>query len=297
MPRTISATSAPDALGAARSAARTDYSTREAAELTGLNPRRIRHFVERGLLAPGRGAAGGFRFSFRDVVLLRTAKSLLDAKVSSRRMIAALTQAKETFSCGDSSLASMRIFAEGNVVLLRDEDNLWEVETRQGRFAFEIEPAAGAVHVLERPEPPPPPAVDEENLDTHDWYNIGLDYEETDPARAPAAYRRALALDAGNIDAHVNLGRLHQICGDLANAERHYRLALEAVPEHQLAIYNLGTIFDERDQLEAALDCYRRSPNIPDAHYNQARICELRGDELGRARHLKRYRALADAGE
>lgn len=295
MPRTGSVT---DALGAARSAARTDYSTREAAELTGLNPRRIRHFVERGLLAPGRCAAGGFRFSFRDVVLLRTAKSLLDAKVSSRRALAALARAKETFSRGDSSLASMRIFAEGSVVLLRDEDNLWEVETRQGRFAFEIEPAAGTVHVLKRPEAPPKPAGGEEKtLDTDDWYNIGLDLEETEPARAPAAYRRALALDGGNVDAHVNLGRLYQICGDLKNAKRHYQTALEAAPEHQLAIYNLGTVFDELDELDSALDCYRRAPNIPDAHYNQARIFELRGDELGRARHMRRYKLLADGGE
>ena len=114
-------------------------------------------------------------------------------------------------------------------------------------------------------------------LDSDDWYNLGLDLEDADPERAPEAYLRAVALDPNNADAHVNLGRLYQLKGHLKPARRCYRKALECVPDHQLALYNLGTLFDELDELDTAAEYYRQALRIPDAHYNLARICEIRG--------------------
>ena len=80
--------------------------------------------------------------------------------------------------------------------------------------------------------------------------------------------------------------------GDLKRAKRHYQRALRAVPAHQLAFYNLGTVFDELDELDTALDYYCQAPNVPDAHYNQARIFEMRGDQLAFARHMREYKVL-----
>ena len=54
------------------------YTTRQAAEAIGLAPQRIRRLVQRRLLAPRRGVGGEYRFSFQDLVLLRTAKGALD---------------------------------------------------------------------------------------------------------------------------------------------------------------------------------------------------------------------------
>ncbi len=67
------------------------------------------------------------------------------------------------------------------------------------------------------------------------------------------------------------------------------------VPTHQLALYNLGTLFDELEELETALNYYNQAQAIPDAHYNLARIFEIRGDELAALRHIRRYQQLLEA--
>ena len=58
----------------------TGYATRDVSELIGFNADQVRHYVRRGLLTPERGGRGEYRFSFQDVVLLRTAKGLVDAQ-------------------------------------------------------------------------------------------------------------------------------------------------------------------------------------------------------------------------
>ena len=282
------------ALGAVKVGAENGFATREAAEIAGLKPRKVRQYVERGVLAPARGPKGEFRFSFRDLVLLRTAKGLLDADVPSRRAMAALAKLKETVGSFDGKeLTALRIFADGNTVVVREDDALWDAETGQGRFTFTTPRAGRAAEVRKlarRAEADDPDAA--ASFDSDDWYNLGLDLEEAAPARAPAAYRRAISLDPDNADAHVNLGRLFQVRGDLKRAKRHYQRALSAAPSHQLAHYNLGTIFDELDELDTALDYYGQAPNVPDAHYNQARIFEMRGDQLAFARHMREYKVL-----
>ena len=101
-----------------------------------------------------------------------------------------------------------------------------------------------------------------------------------------------IKLDPRNADAHVNLGRLYQLEGQLKYAKQHYQMALNSRPEHQLANYNMGTIFDELDELTQASDYYEKAPEVPDAHYNLARIKEIEGDELSAQRHMKEYQLL-----
>jgi tetratricopeptide (TPR) repeat protein len=129
-----------------------------------------------------------------------------------------------------------------------------------------------------------------------DWYNLRLDLEEVDPDTAPEAYRKALDLDPRNADAHVHLGRQDQLTGALKRAKRHYELAIAAVPTHQLGHYNMGTLFDELDEIDQAAAYYVKAPSVPDAHYNLARICELKGDEVSALRHMREYRQLIDEG-
>ncbi len=267
------------------------YSTKQAAELIGLNPDQVRHYVRRKLVQPGRGERGEYRFSFQDVVLLKTAKGLLDASVSTRRAYRALTKLKKEMAEVDS-LSSVRIYADGSSVVVRDDNHVWEVETGQAKLDFGPEELAD--NVAQIAERHVRAAATADDLDTDEWYNLGLDLEEVEPDKAPDAYKQAIRLDPKNADAHVNLGRLYQLKGDLKHAKRHYELALTARPGHQLAYYNLGTVFDELDETGKAADFYERAPGIPDAHYNLARICELNGDEVSALRHMRQYRDLLD---
>ena len=88
------------------------YSTQQVADLIGIKPDRIRHYVRRKLLRPARSERGHYRFSFQDVVLLRTAKGMTDAAISIRQTNRALAKLQTDLK-SVSSLSSVRIYAHG----------------------------------------------------------------------------------------------------------------------------------------------------------------------------------------
>jgi tetratricopeptide (TPR) repeat protein len=225
-------------------------------------------------------------------VLLRTAKGLLDANVSARKAYKVLLKLQAELA-HFKSLSSLRIFADGSRVVVREQQQLWDIESGQSQLDFSVRELADNVADLVNRNLDIARASG--NLDSDEWYNLGLDLEEVDMENAPEAYSQAIRLNPENADAHVNLGRLLQLKGNLKNAKRHYERALTAVTDHQLALYNMGTVFDELDEVEKAAEYYARSPAVPDAHYNLARICELKGDEVSALRHMRQYRSLLEA--
>jgi tetratricopeptide (TPR) repeat protein len=135
------------------------------------------------------------------------------------------------------------------------------------------------------------------------WYDRGRDLESIDPARAIAAYERALVSCPDLADGHNNLGRLIHGAGAPATAEGHYRLAICAEPNIALYWFNLGVAVEDQGRYAEAVAAYERAIQLDaqaaDAHFNLARLLELTarraGDDmmLRRAvRHLLRYRAL-----
>ena len=64
----------------------TGYTTRDVADLLGLSASSVRAWVRSGILSPERGPRGEFRFSFRDIVLLKAVRELLDADISPRKV-------------------------------------------------------------------------------------------------------------------------------------------------------------------------------------------------------------------
>lgn len=267
----------------------TGYSTSEVSDLLGLKPHQIRRCVRNSLVNPGRGERGEFRFDFQDVVLLRTVKQLLESSVSSRRAARCLLKVRDRLP-GSKSLSGVRVFAQANTVIVSEENRVWDAESGQVWLDFQQDQSVCRVAQLDSEALIVLREIDAWDSDA--WYNLGLDLEELDPSRAPEAYERAIELNPRNTDAYVNLGRLQQLGGDLESAKRNYRLALDLNTDHQLALYNLGTVYDELDELDFALEHYRRARSVPDAHYNLARICELRGDELSARRHIREYRRM-----
>lgn len=267
----------------------TGYSTTDIADLVGLKPRQIRRCVHKALVRPVRAHGGAFQFQFRDLVLFRTLKDLLDARVSAHRASDCLMRVRAQLPAA-KALTGVRVYAQGRAVMVRDERRVWEVESGQVCLDLETEPTPCQIAELD-----PDTVIVLRELDARDadaWYNLGLDLEDVDAARARAAYLRAVDLEPGNVDAHVNLGRLAQLSGDLFAAIDCYRRALAFSPSHQLALYNLGTVYDELDEVEQAFRLYRQAEQVPDAHYNLARIFELLGDQVSARRHLRNYERL-----
>ena len=203
------------------------YSTREAAEVLGLSQERVRRLAESASLHPERASRAWYRFDFRDLVLLRTALELEKSGVSPRRLLRSLRDLKRQLPA-DRPLTAIRITLEADELVVQDDDLAWNPESGQVQLGLQVEEAGGSVESLDRRRARPVAA--EKSLDAVDWYELGCGLQAQSPEQAADAFRRAVELDAGLADAHINLGVLLHEGADLEGAEMCYRLALRADP-------------------------------------------------------------------
>ncbi|HEU5261348.1 MAG TPA: tetratricopeptide repeat protein [Gemmatimonadales bacterium] len=270
------------------------YTSRDVAKLLGLTVAQVRGFTRDGFLTPGRGPRGQLLFSFQDLVILRTAKGLVAARIPTRRIRRALRRLKAQLPRG-RSLAELRIAAEDDRIVVSDGEATWSPESGQMQLGFAVSELASRAAPIARRAARAARRV-EEDLSPEDWYELGLELEVAAPREARDAYRRALELDAHHADAHVNLGRLLHEQGLVTEAERHYRAALGENPEHATAAYNLGIAFEDLGRPADAIEAYRTAlsadPTLADAHFNLARLYEKAGKRAAALRHLGAYRRL-----
>lgn len=277
-------------------AATSGYSAREVARLLELSEARIRAYVRAGFLAPRRGRRGEFLFSFQDLVLLRTAKGLMSARIPARRIKRALARLKQELPSG-RALSTVQIVAEGDRLVVLDGASRWNPESGQAMFDFEVAE-------LERKVAPlalraPARVLDGvADLTADDWFGVGADLEASAPAEARDAYRRALELDPKNAEARLNLGRLLHEAGELAAAEANYRMVVEQRPGEAVALFNLGVVLEDRGRLDEAVEAYEAAiaaePRCSDAYYNLAHVYERLGKGTAALRCLRTYKQLTD---
>jgi tetratricopeptide (TPR) repeat protein len=272
------------------------YTTRDVAKLLGLSEAQVRSQARVGYLAPDRGPHNGFRFSFQDLVLLRTAKELSDARIPPRRIRRALRALSHDLPAG-RSLSGVRISSEGDRIVVRDGSEAWNPES--GQLLLDI-------HVAELAAQAGPVARrlaqrarrSDEPLTADQWCDLGADLETVAPKDAQDAYTRALALDPGHATARVNLGRLLQDLGLPAQAVQQYRAALAIQPRHPTAAFNLGTALEDLGRRSEAIQAYRAALDadydFADAHFNLARLYEQTGKRAAALRHLKAYKLLSE---
>lgn len=272
------------------------YTTAEVAELLDLPARRIRRWVSRGLLEPERGPGRAYRFSFRDLVLLRAAAALRESAVPPRRVHAALRQLRSSLP-RDRSLTSVRIVAVGDRVVVREGGAAWSPGSDQLHFDFGIREPAERVAPPTRLRPRGADAPTGPG-DADGWVARARELEPVAPDEAIRAYERALDVAPEHAAAHLGLGYLRQESGDLSEAERHYRKALAGEPSNATAAFNLGVALEDRGRLREAVRAYRRAleadPTLSDAHCNLAALLEREDDGAGAIRHLRAYREAID---
>ena len=270
------------------------YSAREVAALLNIPPERVRSFVHARLLNPERGERGEYRFSFRDLVLLRTLKGLVDAQIPARRLRHALGKLKQQVPA-ERPLSAVAITAEEDRIVARDGRSKWNPESGQMAFDF---PGRRSVPIgLPQRESTLVPARSSEGLDSDGWYKLGCELEASAPERACEAYCRAIELDERNADAHINLGRMLHHAGQVQAAEKHYRLAVQARPKDAVASFNLGIALEDLGRMDDAMLAYRDAiaadPSCADAYFNLAHLYEQEGMRANAIRYLKTYRTLA----
>lgn len=270
------------------------YSSRDVAKLLGLTVAQVRAFARDGFLTPARRRGSDLRFNFQDLVILRTAKALVAARIPTIRIRRALKKLRLELPRG-RSLAELRIVAEGDRIVVSDGYAAWNPESGQLSLDFAVSDLASRAAPIARRTAEAARRA-EGDFDADGWYELGYELEAVAPIEARDAYRRALELDAHHAGAHVNLGRLLHEQGMVEEAERHYRQALRERPDDATAAFNLAIALEDLDRPADAIEAYRAAiatdPRLADAHYNVARLYEKAGKKAAALRHLSIYRRL-----
>jgi tetratricopeptide (TPR) repeat protein len=274
----------------------TPYTLRHIEEMLGFTRSVVMGLVEAGFVAPARGPRNELRFSFQDVVLLRTAFHLRAANIPPKRLLRQLKTLRERLPA-ELPLSGLRIKAIGNDVAVKDGDAHWGAESGQLLMDFEVAASAkGNVAILSREATPAAPAPAQPEPNAQDWFQRGEAMEAKDLRAAEAAYRQALALAPDHVYAAVNLGALLCDAGRAADAYAVLEAAIRQQPDEPLLHYNAAIALEDLNHRREALiryeACLRLAPDFADAHHNAAKLCEQLGDRQGALRHYSAYRRL-----
>lgn len=247
------------------------YSARDAAKLFGLAEGKLRHWERSGLVARS-GTRGKRRFyTFQDLIGIRAAKTLLDAGAPLRAVRDSVEALKVSLPRVSRPLSTLRILADGQNIVVRDDDGAYDPTTGQASLDFDVRSLRDdVVRVLRRNGEPNSHRVAYE----HYLDGCRLDEDESTYAEAEAAYRRAVDLDPSLANAITNLGNLLFRRGDRDEAEQLYIRALRVDPDQPEAFYNMGFIRYEQGDLAGAVLNFKRAiasdPAFSDAHFNLA---------------------------
>jgi len=264
------------------------YGVRDVEKMLRLPRSTIRALASAGFVTPVRGPRKALLFSFQDLIVLRAAQTLADAKVPAKRITRSLKQLRRQLP-ETMPLSGLSISAVGEQVVVRDGSGRRQVESGQYLLAFEGDPDNGSLSVIER-APPGVPAVQ------RDWFARGAALERDDPKAAAEAYGNAIAAAPERLDARLNLGRLLHESGRRQEAERVYRDAIDACGPDPLLLYNLAVLLGDLHRPREAIEAYeaalRGDPALADGHYNLALLYEKLGKPKQAIRHMSEYRRL-----
>ena len=275
------------------------YSVRDIERVLRLSRSTIRSFIDVGFVTPTRGPRREYRFSFQDLIVLRAARALIQAKVSRRRIRRSLEDLRKHLP-ETMPLSGLSICAVGDRVVVRDGNSQYQVDSGQYVLGLDVSVEDGVLRVVEREFGPKGDEGAEPPRDAEDWFDDGLDFEENgDIDAAIAAYQQTVTLDAQNVAAWINWGRLLHDRGDKRGAEEIYRRAMEQCGPDSVLMFNLGVLLEDLGRTQAALEAYQAAvsedPALADGHYNLARLYELLGQPQHAIRHLGQYRRLLNS--
>lgn len=274
--------------GADESAAST-FTLRRVQAMLGLSRRTVAGLIAEGFVTPTRGPRNEWRFTFQDLMLLRTAHALQASKIPPRKILRSLARLKATLP-SELPLTGLRISAIGADVAVRDRDGRWQADSGQLLMDFDVAPIGSSVAVVDRSAASPAAP------DASAWFERGVALEATDAAAAEAAYRQALALAPDLAEAYLNLGAMWSEAGRFAELAALSEQALRHCPDSALIHFNHAVALDHLERLAQAQASYEQAlaldPSLADAHYNLGRLREQLGDARGALRHFSAYRRL-----
>ena len=159
------------------------YTTRDVERLLGLSRAVVQGFVDAGFVSPSRGARRELRFSFQDLILLKTARGLAAVRIPTRRIKQSLARLRSELPQA-LPLSGIRIAAVGNRVVVQQGSTQWQAESGQYLLDFDVPPLQGEMSTLQKE----PPTGDSAQY----WLQRAGELEVSDPEAAQQAYRNAI---------------------------------------------------------------------------------------------------------
>jgi tetratricopeptide (TPR) repeat protein len=137
-------------------------------------------------------------------------------------------------------------------------------------------------------------AVDHAQNDPEDLFEQAQSAEEAgDIAEAERLYRILMKADPTDASAPFNLGNLLRASARSVEAEAALRAATRTDPTFADAWYNLGDLLDEQGRVEAAIECLRTAlkvaPDYTDAMFNLALLLQRKNQYAEAADYWRRY--------
>ena len=265
---------------------------RELQSLLRVSRRVVSGLIAAGFVTPSRGPRNEYRFTFQDVVLLRTALQLRSAHIPPRRIVLALSRLRAALP-DELPLTGIRVSAVGNDVAVRTGPSQWDAITGQLLLDFEVAEVKGDVVFLDTA-----PSNNDVAHQADDWYQLAEQLRESDAHGAEQAYKKAIELSpkpfyAAYVDLGALLCELESRCADALrvsdDALAHFPDAAALHFNRAVALEELGRPADAERSYER---CLALDPSYADAHHNLAILLETRGDRQGLVRHLSAYRRL-----
>jgi tetratricopeptide (TPR) repeat protein len=266
------------------------FGTAEVSRLAGISVRSLRAMVRARYVIPSRGPRNALRFSFHDLVLLRTAHGLMAAGMSPRRMGQALRALRAQLR-QDLPTRALSVTAAGNRVVVHEAGEKRDAESGQILLAFEVRVAGSKIQMVDRRPTGAQSTTSDEDCESA--FAAALELEETDVDAAVEAYRRCLARHRHS-GACANLGRLLHLQGRIDEALNLYQAGDQSDAD---VLYNQAVALEDLGRNQEAIAAYLRVTGLDashaDAHHNLARLWQQAGNPRRALRHWNAYRRLA----
>jgi len=176
-----------------------EYSAQDLKKLFNLPVALLKSLADDGFIAPEKSGAVG-RYSFQDLLVLRTASALRAAKIPAHKIIQALQKLRDTLP--HSNLNALAVAPAGRDIVVREGALQWEYGSGQFALPLAVDPPRSKVTALKNEEAPAPAQKAER------YFADGFELEDTDIQAALKAYEACLKIDPDHVDARINLGRL-----------------------------------------------------------------------------------------
>lgn len=261
------------------------YGVRDIERVLRLSRNQILGLVRSGFVTPSCGPRREYRFTFQDLIVLRLARSLSEARLTRSRIRGALRELRRRLP-ESVPLSGLRICAHGDTVVVRDGRGHWRADSGQYLLDLEVSVQGGALHVLERS-----PVTEPKQR-----HRQSLVRQESETADARAECERRVRENPDDVGAYVSLGRVLHGIGDLEAAERVYRKARETCPPDADLLFSLAVLLEERRRTAEALETYQKAlyvnPRLAEAHLRLAQLYERLGYPEHAVHHRGCYRRL-----